>query len=148
MRGCLGWVLKNPGSLLMPQWEAQAIPSFLNTPLFTWTYQHCAHTSKASLEAISSQSMLILSDVVFLWTWAALSSSHWTQLIPVSLMHQCLPLQNLPKGERTLSHYPPHSCLVHILPSVCAEEVFVGTETKFLVLSSFPWFGENRSGVL
>lgn len=43
------WVSpENPGNLLKPGWEAQAIPSSQNVPLCIWTYQHCTYPSRAT----------------------------------------------------------------------------------------------------
>lgn len=70
-RWCLGWVL------LRPEGEAPAILSSWSTLLSTWIYQHGTHPSRTSLATTSSQSMLTLSDLVFLWPWVALYSSHW-----------------------------------------------------------------------
>lgn len=48
-----------------PGWEGQAIPSIWDVLLSIWTHSHYTHPSGTSLDATSSQSTLILSDLVF-----------------------------------------------------------------------------------
>lgn len=140
-RWYLGWVPRSSGNLA-PVWEAQATPS-CNTLLCTWPTNIGPFSSRTSWKASPPES----ADPE--WPGFPVNSGssapHQHSSFPQPWCTGLPALRHLPEG-RGIHHYPSHSLLVHVLPTVTAEDVFIERVTTFRVSSPLPWFDENRSG--